>query len=149
MLDDILSDPDFVEFPGNMLLIHDNCPGWRAGGTQNLLRDRMARGIFRTLPYHGTYGSWPGARPDLNPAEEAIAITKDRVWVQTIRQGTKNSKLALRRRALRIVKEISQNEPNLCRDLVLSFRKRILILDRNRTSNGLTMRMHLKSSDYN
>ena len=92
-LDDILSDPDFVEYPGNMLLIHDNCPGWRAGGTQNLLRDRMARGIFRTLPYHGTYGSWPGARPDLNPAEEAIAITKDRVWVQTIRKGTKNSKL--------------------------------------------------------
>ena len=146
--DEMLNDARFVEFPGQMLLIHDNCPGWRAGRTRQILEDRMTRGIFKTLPYHGQNGSWPGGRPDLNPAEEAIAIIKDRVWVQTIRKGTSNSKLAFRKRANRIVKELTLNESELCQNLVLSFRKRIKFLHQNRSPDGRTLRVHIKSSDY-
>ena len=109
----------------------------------------MNRGIFKTLLYHGLDGSWPGGRPDLNPAEEAIAIIKDRVWVQTIRKGTRNSKLAFRKRANRIVKELTLNEAELCQKLVLSFRKRMMFIYRTRSPDGRTLRVHIKSTDYN
>ena len=79
LFDEMLNDTRFVEFPRRMQLIHDNCPGWRARRMRQILEDRMNRGIFKILTYQVLEGSWPGGRPDLNPAEEAITIIKDRV----------------------------------------------------------------------
>ena len=125
---EFFENPNNIENPKELCLVHDCCPGWGANNTQALLQEELGDSGFipaRDDPNRIDHGTvclrWAGGNsPDMNVVENLGSILMDKVDEALDRTRGKRTKLKLRRIITKTLNQLSK-DIQLLESLVRSF----------------------------